>query len=49
METEKPQFPCEICGERATHFCECEICQDDGGRWVCDDCSLNSDLKLLGG
>lgn len=42
METEKPT--CEICGEPATHFCECEMCQEDKGRWLCDDCSLNQEM-----
>lgn len=44
---------CELCGNAATHFCECERCRedtdDDGteiecdGRWLCDDCGLEGE------
>lgn len=42
--TEKEHHECELCGNRATHVCSCEMCREviDGeltdGRWLCDDC-----------
>jgi hypothetical protein len=37
-----PDEICELCGNKATHLCECETCleYEESGRWLCVDCGL---------